>query len=424
MNKSLRSAWVVGVLTLMVLVPAGCSPALLRDQVNRLVVPQNTVQRGSPPEDPTNRILLQGTDGNLYIASPDGQERFALTDDASRRRIYGQPTWSPDASRVAWNLLTRRGTSLGSSRFDGSERMTLDVPYLPFYISWSPSGEQLAYLSNWQVVDEPSMALRVVDVASSGKTVKTVATGQPFYFSWAPEGERLLAHIDNERVEVYDVAADADAVESLVISGGEFSTPQWSSNGEQLVYAVADERMQQLLVTDVAGNPLQNVTDYDGRVSFSLSPDGSRLAYVATEADVEAPTLGALYIVDIDTLRTQEISAEPVIAFFWSPDSSKLAFLALDSVNRRIGMRWSVWDESGTQDYAAFFPTRELLQNFLPFFDQYAQSHRIWSPASDALVFAGTLANGQSGVWVQPIGGEEAPPVRLGDGVLATWSPR
>jgi TolB protein len=298
------------------------------------------------------------------------------------------------------------------------------LPYLPFYLSWSPTGDQLAYLSNWQVVDEPSMALRLVDVASSGKTVKTIATGQPFYFSWSPAGDRLLAHIDNERVEVYDVAAEDDAVESLVISRGEFSTPQWSSNGEQLVYAVADERMQQLLVTDLAGNLQQSVTDYDGRVSFSLSPDGSHLAYVATEAGVEAPTLGALYIVDINTLRTREVSDQPVIAFYWSPDSSKLAFLSLDTINGRIGMRWNVWDDSGTQRYSAFFPTRELLQNYLPFFDQYAQSHPIWSPASDAFVFAGTLENGRSGVWVQRVGAEEVPPERVGDGVLATWSPR
>jgi TolB protein len=71
-------------------------------------------------------------------------------------------------------------------------------------------------------------------------------------------------------------------------------------------------------------------------------------------------------------------------------------------------------------------PSSELLQNYLPFFDQYAQSHRIWAPASDAFVFAGTLENGDSGVWVQPLatGAESKPPVSLGPGVFATWAPR
>ena len=35
---------------------------------------------------------------------------------------------------------------------------------------------------------------------------------------------------------------------------------------------------------------------------------------------------------------------------------------------------------------SSFVPTPQFVQQFLPFFDQYALSHRIWSPDSDALV--------------------------------------
>jgi TolB protein len=421
-----RNAQVSGVLVLLVLLVAGCSPAVVREQAQQLMArPAARSAESIPPAAPDNRILLQGVDGNLYIASPDGKERFALTDDASRRRVYGQPVWSFDGKRIAWNQITRNGTALVTSRFDGAERSTLDVPFLPFYISWSPTGEQLAYLSNWQVVDEPSMALRLVDVAPEGKTVKTLAAGQPFYFSWSPDGRQLLTHIDGERVEVYDLATDEQGVQSLVISGGAFSAPQWAASGEQVVYAVAEEQTQRLLLTDPTGQPLQNLTDYTGRVSFLISPDSRHVAYVTTEADTQAPTMGPLYVVDTETLRTRELSEGPVPAFFWSPDGQKLAYLALDRVGGRVGLRWNVWDGKTTREYAGFFPTRELLQNYLPFFDQYAQSHRIWSPDSDALVFAGTLEDGRTGVWVQQVGaGEVAAPLSLGTGVSATWSPR
>jgi TolB protein len=413
-----------GLLTLLLMLLAGCSSATLRDQAQRLLLRPSAAQAGIPPSDPNNRILLQDIDGNLYIASPDGKERFALTDDASRRRIYGQPTWSPDGERIAWNVRARDGTALLTSRYDGSGRTVLDVPFLPFYIFWSPTGQQLAYLSSWRVVDEASMALRLVDVGAQDKTIKTLAAGQPFYFSWSPDGSQLLAHIDNERVEVYDITPDGRDTQSLVISGGAFSAPQWSADGKQLVYAIADDQTQRLLVTDVAGQPLQDLTNYEGRVSFLLSPDDRQVAYVATDAEVEASTLGPLYVVDVETQRTRELSDRPVLAFYWSPDGSKLAFLTLDTVNGRIGLRWNVWDGKATRQYAGFFPSQELLQNYLPFFDQYAQSHRIWSPSSDAFVFAGTLENGESGIWVQPIGDDAASPVSLGSGVLATWSPQ
>jgi TolB protein len=424
MNSWLRGLRTGGLLTLLLVLLAGCSPTLLREQAQRLFVRSPAAQASTPPANPSNRILVQDTDGNLYIASPDGKERFALTVDASRRRVYAQPAWSPDGERVAWSALTRDGAALFTSRYDGSDRKELNVPFLPFYIFWSPTGRQLAYLSNWRVVDEPSMALRLVDMAEEDKTVKTLASGQPFYFSWSPDGSRLLAHIDGERVEVYDVAADGGDTQSLIISGGAFSAPQWSANGEQLIYAIADDQTQRLLVTDLWGQPLRDLTDFDGRVSFLLSPDDSQLAYVATDADVEASTLGPLYAVDVETLRTRELSDQPVLAFYWSPDSQKLAFLTLDTVNGRIGLRWNVWDRQGTRRYAGFFPSSELLERYLPFFDQYAQSHRIWSPSSDAFVFAGTLESGESGVWVQSVGENAEAPVSLGSGVMATWSPR
>jgi TolB protein len=270
------------------------------------------------------------------------------------------------------------------------------------------------------------MALRLVDyVAPENTAVKTLAAGQPFYFSWSPDGSQLLAHIDGERVEVYDVSTDEPGVQSLIISGGAFSAPQWAATGEKLVYAVADGQTQRLLLTDPAGQLLQNLTDYTRRVSFLLSPDNRHLAYVTTEMETQAGTLGPLYLVDIETRRTRELSEQPVLAFYWSPDGQKLAYLVLDRIGGRVGLRWNVWDGDATREYAGFFPSRELLQNYLPFFDQYAQSHRIWSPDSDALVFAGTLEDGRTGVWVQAVDNDEAAaPLSLGAGVSAIWSPR
>jgi TolB protein len=404
---------------LAVLALAGCNSAsspLLQRLDGRAAPAVSNVA----PDSPDNQLLVQGADGNIYLVSPDGAQRFALTDDGSASRIYSQPAWSADGSRIAWSKIDRRGSALVTSQYDGSERSEVRVPFAPFYIAWSPRGDQLAYLSNWTVVEDPSIALRLVDVNGEESQVQTLVNGQPLYFSWAPDGERLLTHIGNERVEVQAVTGEQTPV---VISGGAFQSPQWAPDGASLVYALADAIQQYLVVADLEGNLQQEITDFDGQITFAMSPDGAQVAYVASARDAGANTLGPLYVVDMATQATRAITERPVVAFAWSPDAQKLAYLTLEPLRNRVGMRWNVWDGSQRTAYSTFSPTSTFLNNYLPFFDQYAQSHRIWSPASDALVYAGQLTDGRSGIWVQGLAEDQAPQL-VGPGVFASWSPR
>lgn len=408
-------------LTLLLMLTAGCSADSVRTQAQRVAAQLRlAAEASSPPASPVNQLLIVGPDGNLAVVDPVSGARFALTTDASARRQYLQPTWSQDGERIVWARREDRRNFLEAARYDGADRSAVSVPFLPFYFSWSPTSERIAYLSNWMTLDQPSMALRVVEFGASGGEARTLAEGQPFYFSWAPDGQRLLTHIGNERIEVLSLDG---ASQSLRISGGQFPAPQWAPDGERLVYATADATRQRLIVTDVAGVELQELTDYPGRISFSLSGDGAQLAYIVTAPGSASSTLGPLYTVEIDTLRTREVTANPVLAFYWSPSGDKLAYLGVEVIAGRLGLRWYVWDGRTSTPYAGFLPSRTFLEGYLPFFDQYAQSHRIWSADGSAFVFTGTLADGRSGVWVQEVKADVAPRL-IGPGAFAVWSPR
>ena len=61
-----------------------------------------------------------------------------------------------------------------------------------------------------------------------------------------------------------------------------------------------------------------------------------------------------------------------------------------------------------------------FLNQYLPFFDEYARSHRLWSPASDALVVP-VLEAGRSVLTVYGLDGS----VRtLGPGDMPVWNVR
>jgi TolB protein len=67
----------------------------------------------------------------------------------------------------------------------------------------------------------------------------------------------------------------------------------------------------------------------------------------------------------------------------------------------------------------AFTPADIFVTRFLPFFDQYALSHRLWSPSSDALVLP--ISNeGVSEVSIVPLDGGDAIPLVRGE--IGFWS--
>ncbi len=397
---------------------AGCSGGSIDGLTERLLAQTRlALTAAQRPADAYNQLLVTGLDGNLFLVDAASGQRFALTTDASRQRQYLQPVWAPDGEQIAWARLEGgRRSAVEVSRFDGSDRRAVPVPFPPFYFSWSPTGEQLAYLSNWMRPGALSMALRVVEVGEPSGTARTVAEGQPFYFSWAPDGQRLLAHIDNQRVELLALEGES---QPLLAGGGQFAAPQWAPDGERLIYATQGER-QRLIVADLAGEELVELTDYPGRITFTLSPDGSRLAYVVTEQETQMSTLGSLYAVELESLRTREVSESPVLGFYWSPNGTQLAYLAVEAIDGELGLRWHVWDGRRSEPYAWFLPSRTYFENYLPFFDQYAQSHRIWAADSSAFVFVGTVPGEGSGIWVQQLGGERT---LLGTGMTAAWSP-
>lgn len=400
---------------------SGCTTDALLTQMERAPLLQLPDSAGYATE---NRILVVGLDGNITTMNADGSNRFNLTSDASSRKQYVQPTWSPDGRVVAWTEIIAgdddRVNRLVTVEPDGTALASAEVPFAPFYLFWSPDSSRLAYLSSWNRASLPSMALRVAEPVAGETTipVRTLAEGQPFYFSWGPDGQQMVTHIGNERLELQTLAGEQLA---LAPSSGDFPAPQWSASGEQLVYAVEDEGIQRLVLTDLEGAVLTELTDFDNRITFSLNADAGRLAYVATDADVGLSTLGPLYVVDMATLATRELTTRPVLAFFWSPDGEKLAYITVDGIGSSIRLHWYVWDGKNTSDYGRFFPSRTFFQTYLPFFDQYAQSMRIWSPASDAFVYAGAR-DGNSGIWVQRL--DETEPERVSRGSFAAWSPR
>lgn len=384
---------------------------------------------GAPPpavsaaQATSNRILIQDANSNIFTVQPDGSERIDLTRDATRTRQYSQPTWSPNGERIAWSEARVQGSELISTLHvgyaTGAQAQSIELPFAPFYIYWSPDAQKLVYLSNWLENNLPSMALRMVNLDTDRLDATTLGQGQPYYFSWSPDGQQLLTHVGDERVSIRSL----DGVEETLSEASRgFPAPQWAPDGESLIYALDEAGIRQLIVANTRGELQQVITDYDGIISFSLNPPGNLMAYTVSEQMGTAAAFGPLYVVDLDSQRTQQLSQLPVFGFFWSPDGEKVAYMVAERIQGRTMLRWKVWQESGQREYDLIVPSPLFLERYLAFFDQYAQSMTIWAPDSSAFTYAGVDRNLQSGVWVQALDQEE--PQRISSGVISLWSPK
>jgi TolB protein len=391
-----------------------------------------------------NRLVVVGGDGNIYTVRPDGTDRIGLTADASARHIYQQPTWSPMADLVAWTEVVdveavMANTSVMIAGIDGQSPARSDMAgFAPFYLAWSPDGAWLACLSSWP----DGLALRTVDPAAPDGQPQVIEQGQPLYFSWSPDGARLFAHVSGDRLALLSAGGDEEVLDP---HPGVFGAPGWTGDGTHLVFverqgsAQRVNSRQRLVLAGLDGDVERELAVVEGALTFALSSDGARVAFVDTTVEMAMAAFGPLRVVDVESGQTERISAAPVLAFFWSPDGEKLAYLTLgegpgdgprasavplNAVSHLdIWLQWHVWDGDESFELVRFSPADTYLVDHLRFFDQYARSMTPWSPDSEAFTFAGMTDDGALGIWVQ-----EARPqgalIRAGDGVYSAWSPR
>ena len=390
---------------------------------------------GSADAPPAGSVVVGGRlavverNGALYTMRSDGSDRVDLIAGGDPALAAVQPAWSPDGSRLAWVVADRTGGPgagaivVAGSR--GEDPVVNPAPFVPYYLSWDPTGSRVAFLGSSGNPETP-VEMGMLEVGAEATAPKPVAGGSPFlYFAWGPDGENVLAHAGYDRLEEIDLDGGATAVSARP---GLFSTPAWSADGKTLVYAERAQGVQRL-VAQVGGEEPRVLVEGRGALSFVLRPDGGAVAYQMLGPDEgdffdrrpSEPDDG-VRVVDLRTRTTDRATRMRAMTFWWSPDSERLLALAPQpEATDTIPFTWEVWDGRETsvvQGHHA--PTFEVLQNYAPFFTQYALSTTPWAPDGSAFAFAAENPDGEGQIVVQEIDGE---PVVVGDGVYVTWSP-
>jgi Tol biopolymer transport system component len=395
--------------------------------------------------DVVDRIAFVGNDGNLYMIDRNGEniEYLAVGEVGT---ALDHPTWSPDGQRVAF--VARREAENGvesilytvSTTGDKPATLYASVENPAFYMYWSPDSRYISFLTQ----EDTDLALRLAP-ANGSEAARVLERGAPFYWSWSPDSQEMLLHVGGARRLNQEarlallVGQPESTVDVLDDAPADFQAPAWSPDGNRLLYAAENELGRRALyVRQRDSGVVQKLIDVSGVVRFDWSPDGQWIAYQQISDPRIAP-LGHVFLMRGDGSDWRRLSRDWAVALFWSPDSQHLAILSPsldedDPSARTAGLasplpqadglllRWWLVDmpDGEIRPLVRFRPSRSLL-TIIPYFDQYGQSIRFWSPDSRYLLYSVRESLQESGIWVADVNGEE-PPRRLTDGSAAVWS--
>lgn len=379
-------------------------------------------------EGATGRIAYVDPEGRLSSIAPDGTDHRYV---APKGATFLFPAWSPDRTRIA---------AIGADRLAGvyvlddrpaAEAATLPAPLgaatgrAPFYLYWTPDGRAISYL----VPGGDSLELRLATLDAEGPD-RLLFTGSPLYWQWSADGEDLLVHagLVGEGAFVGLLRRDGSPEGPAVDDPGFFQAPGLGGSASLWAYASGSAgRNGELVVSESVGGDIRNELEipFQGVLALSWSPAGDRLAFTSP-GRLEPRFAGPLAVVDLATGRWSSVDVATVVAFFWSPDGRRIAAIEAAPQIGEVGgpvFGLKVIDVPGgaLHDLGGVRLSSFIVNQFLRFFDQYALSHRVWSPRSDALVLPLVDGEDDYGIWVIPTDG--GPRRRVADGVMASWSP-
>jgi dipeptidyl aminopeptidase/acylaminoacyl peptidase len=237
---------------------------------------------------------------------------------------------------------------------------------------WSPDGSMILFLSNRsgpEKQDERENTYLWIIKISGGEAnpigfIPGRITKTPI---WSPDGKNILV-LSDVRVHQKDVSKDYRVIRRL----------SYKKDGVGIIH---DIRSQLFVIDSETGRVTQLTTeDYDS-VSPCWSPDGGKIAFFTNmNKDEECTPIKDIWVIPVDGGDPEMIKSEIVTrnpSLSWSPDGVNIAYLSEDPYR----------DEYRYPNIWVLDIDTKFTQNISAGFDRPIDPNLVWSTYSNALLF-------------------------------------
>jgi Tol biopolymer transport system component len=276
--------------------------------------------------------------GRLHLMSADGTA--VQTIRVPTGGLLSNPSWSPDSSRVAVEVLGGDRSVVQILERSGEliSTLTLESPARVFnQVSWSPDSQQIIF-SDGNRNDNGTSTNLFVASADSRERYQLTKSGRGEYAllpAWSPDGKRIAYLNSGPNQSLISVInSDGSLVATFPLISSEFFEFAWSPDGTQLAITSNSPNEQSLSIMDVASGKVARLVDKLGSfVGPVWSPGGQQIAFTVFDTPSYDSLLGGpsiyggevrseLYIVNVDgsglqnltnSARLDDFTAYPVI---------------------------------------------------------------------------------------------------------------
>ena len=215
-----------------------------------------------------------------------------------------------------------------------------------------------------------------------------------------------------ERLEVALIRTDGTDLTAPLrnLSGGHQTNPDWSPDGERIVFAMSDGKRDDLWVADADGSNAHRLLDCHGNCRWlddpDWSPDGNRIVYSRTVRRADGWGIGTLETVDVATGKVR-VELGPWKRDFtagarYSPDGRQVVFERVHKIRRGPNSDIDGVTLSVVRLDQPEYPVRSLTDPRL-----YAATAD-WSPDGKRIVYCALTEPGGPAddlFWIRPTGG-------------------